>query len=208
MSKFSNRIGATLLASALCASAAFAQNDAAMAPQGKMSAETQAMMEAWQKAATPGAQHKQLADQFVGTWDTKMTAWMDPSAPPVTSTGKSVNTAVLGGRQVRMDFNGQFMGQPFEGVGYSGYDNVRGKYTGTWIDNMSTGLMMSSGDYDAATRTYTFRADMPDMMKPGATIPIRETLRIIDADHHVMEMYEPRDGKEVKTMMLEYSRVK
>jgi len=200
-------IGTALLATALCAPV-FAQDDAAKPADPKMSAETQTMMAAWQKASTPGAQHKQLADQFVGTWDTKMTAWMEPSAPPVTSTGKSVNTAVLGGRQVRMDFNGEFMGQPFEGVGLSGYDNVQGKYTGTWTDNMSTAVMMSKGDYDAATKTYTFRADMPDMMKPGATIAIRETLRVIDADHHVMEMYEPKDGKEVKTMALEYSRVK
>lgn len=207
MSNFRHRVGVALLATALCASAAFAQDDATKKDR-KMSPEMQAMMDAWQKASTPGAQHKQLSDQFVGTWDTTMTAWMDPSAPPMTETGKQVNTAVLGGRQVRMDFNGQFMGQPFEGVGYSGYDNVRGKYIGSWTDNMSTGVMMSSGDYDAATKTYTFRAEMPDMMKPGATIPIRETLRMIDADHHVMEMYEPRDGKEVKTMMLEYSRAK
>lgn len=207
MSNFRHRVGVALLVTALCASAAFAQDDATKKDR-KMSPEMQAMMDAWQKASTPGAQHKQLSDQFVGTWDTTMTAWMDPSAPPMTETGKQVNTAVLGGRQVRMDFNGQFMGQPFEGVGYSGYDNVRGKYIGSWTDNMSTGVMMSSGDYDAATKTYTFRAEMPDMMKPGATIPIRETLRMIDADHHVMEMYELRDGKEVKTMMLEYSRAK
>ena len=207
MNHLRNTMRIALLAVALSTPPAFAQDDAKQAPP-KMSAETQAMMEAWQKASTPGPQHKQLADQFVGTWDTKMTAWMDPSAPPVVETGKSVNTAVFGGRQVRMDFTGQFMGQPFEGVGFSGYDNVRGKYTGTWTDNMSTGVMMSSGDYDPATKTYTFHAQMPDMMKPGATIPIRETLRIIDADHHVMEMYEPKGGKEVKTMSLEYSRVK
>ncbi|MEO6364645.1 MAG: DUF1579 domain-containing protein [Luteimonas sp.] len=208
MSNPRNTMGVAVLAVALCAPAAFAHDDAAKAAAPTMNADTQAMMEAWQKAATPGAQHKQLDDQFVGTWDTKVTAWMDSSAPPVTSTGKAVNTAVFGGRQVRMDFNGEFMGQPFEGVGFSGYDNTRGKYTSTWTDNMSTGVMMSQGDYDAATRTYTFRAEMPDMMKPGKMIAIRETLRVIDADHHVMEMYEPRDGKDVKTMSLEYSRVK
>ena len=208
MGNLRNTIGMAVLAAALCAPAAFAQDDAAKTAEPKMSADTQAMMEAWQKAATPGAQHKQLGDQFVGTWDTRMTAWMDPSAPPVTSTGKAVNTAVFGGRQVRMDFTGEFMGQPFEGVGFSGYDNTRGKYTSTWTDNMSTGVMMSNGDYDAATKTYTFHSEMADPMNKGKMIPIRETLRIIDADHHVMEMYEPKDGKEVKTMSLEYSRAK
>src|SRR3546814_6076856 len=63
------------------------------------------MMAAWQKAATPGPQHAQLAEHFAGTWDTKQTMWMDPSAPPMVETGKSVDTAVLGGRQIRTQFS-------------------------------------------------------------------------------------------------------
>lgn len=45
-------------------------------------------------------------------------------------------------------------------------------------------------------------------MRPGSMIPVRETVRVIDADHHVMEMFEPKDGKEVRTMQLEYTRRK
>ncbi len=129
---FKSTLRIALLAVALSTPTVFAQDakqDATQAAPPAMSAETQAMMAAWEKASTPGAQHKQLADQFIGTWDTKMTAWMDPATPPVTETGTTVSTAVFGGRQVRMDYKGQFMGQPFEGVGFSGYDNVRAKYT-------------------------------------------------------------------------------
>jgi len=56
--------------------------------------------------------------------------------------------------------------------------------------------------------SYTFGAEMSDRMKPGKTISTRETLRITDADRHVMEMYEPRDGMQVNTVMVEYSRAK
>lgn len=171
-----------------------------------MSAEDQAMMQAWQKAGAPGAQHKQLIDQMVGTWNTKQTMWMSADAPPMVETGKAIHTAALDGRQVRIDFTGMVMGQPFEGVGYTGYDNTRGKYTSLWTDSMSTGMMTSAGDYDAATKTYTFHGEMADPMQPGKMLPIRETVRIVDADHQVMEMYEPKDGKEVKTMMIEYTR--
>lgn len=174
----------------------------------KMSAEQQAMMDAWQKAASLGPQHAQLAEHFAGTWDTKQTMWMDPSAPPMTEAGKSVDTAVLGGRQIHTEFTSHFMGQPYQGVGFVGYDNVRGKYTASWADNMSTGVMMSLGDYKAATRTYTFRGEMADPTKAGAMTPIRETVRIVDADHHVMEMFERRGGKEVRTMQIEYARAK
>jgi hypothetical protein len=174
----------------------------------KMSAEQQAMMATWQKAATPGPQHAQLAEHFAGAWDTRQTMWMDATTPPMTETGKSVDTAVLGGRQVHTDFTSTFMGQPYQGVGFVGYDNVRGKYTSTWSDNMSTGVMVSDGEYDPATKTYTFRGEMGDPMKEGAMLPIRETVRIVDADHHVMEMFEPHDGKEIRTMQIEYTRAK
>src|SRR3546814_4774128 len=105
--KTRNRILHAALACALLsfAAAAAAQEEPARQPAPQASAtpdaEQQAMMAAWQKAATPGPQHAQLAEQFAGTWDTKQTMWMDPSAPPMVETGKSVDTAVLGGRQIR-----------------------------------------------------------------------------------------------------------
>ena len=173
-----------------------------------MNAEQQKMMEAWQKASTPGEAHKRLAEQFEGTWDTKQSMWMDPSAPPSIDTGRSVNTAVFGGRQLRMDFKGAWMGQAFDGLGFSGYDNVKGKYISSWMDSMSTGLFVAEGDYDPASKTYTYQGQMPDPMKPGSSVPIRNVVRVVDKDHHVFEMYESRDGKQVKTMQIEYSRAK
>src|SRR3546814_8456449 len=92
------------------------------------------------------------------------------------------------------------MGQPFNGIGFMGYDNVRGKYVASWVDDMSTGLMTSEGDYDPATKTYTFVAEMADPMNAGAPIAIRETVRIIDADHHGMGMLETPDGKDGRTL--------
>lgn len=194
-----------LLAIALPGAVSAADPKAAPPP---MSPEQQQMMEAWQKASTPGEAHQRLAEQFEGTWDTRQTMWMDPSAPPQIDSGRSVNTAVFGGRQLRMDFKGAWMGQAFEGVGYSGYDNVKGKYTSSWMDSMSTGTFFAEGDYDAASRVYTYRGEMPDPMKPGTVVPIRNVVRVVDKDHHVFEMYELREGKEAKTMQIEYTRAR
>src|SRR5690606_41347735 len=91
-------------------------------------AQDEAMMAAWEAAATPGPQHAQLVEHFAGTWDTKMTVWMDPVTPPLDESGSTTSTAELGGRHVRMDYRGNFMGMPFEGVGSNGYDNVSGRY--------------------------------------------------------------------------------
>ena len=174
----------------------------------KMPPEQHAMMEVWQKISTPGPQHKQLAEHLAGTWTTKQTVWMDPSAPPMTETGKATITPIFGGRQLRMDFTGSFMGQPFEGVGYNGYDINAGKYINSWTDSGSTAVMNATGDYDAASKTYTFSGSMPDMKKVGGVAIGRHTLRVVDADHLLMEMFENKDGKEVRTMQMEYARVK
>lgn len=205
MNRATRRILHAAIACALLSPvAALAQQSQEAAPQA--GAEQQAMMQAWQKTMTPGPQHQQLAKHFVGKWNVKQTMWMDPSAPPTTTTGTANSETVLGGRQVRSDFSSTFMGQPYQGIGYTGYDNVTGRYTATWADNMSTGTMLAYGDYAPATRTYTFKAEMPDPMKNGVMTPIRMVIRILDADHHDFDMYETHDGKEAHSMQMEYVR--
>ena len=126
----------------------------------------------------------------------------------MTETGKAIITPIFGGRQLRMDFTGSFMGQPFEGVGYNGYDINAGKYTNSWTDSGSTAVMNATGDYDAGSKTYTFSGPMPDMKKVGGVVTGRHTLRVVDTDHLLMEMFENKGGKDVRTMQMEYTRVK
>src|SRR5687768_2235337 len=127
-----------LCAGLLVAGAAAAQD--AKPADKPMSAEEKAMMDAWAKFATPAEGHRALAG-MVGTWDAEVTSWMSPGQPPVKSKGISENRMVLGGRWVESKFTSEMMGQPFEGVGYTGYDNHKKKYMGTWMDNMSTAVM-------------------------------------------------------------------
>ena len=188
------------------ASAAPAQDKQAPAAAPQMSAEMQAMMQAWEKAATPGAQHKQLAEHFVGSWNTKQTMWMDESTPPMTETGKSVASAIFGGRHVREDFNSQWMGVPFEAWRWSA-TTTRREVSEQWTDSASTGQLLAEGDYDPASKTIRSRRNARPM-KPGTQNEIREVVRIADQDRHVLEMYETRDGKERKTMEIEYTRAK
>ncbi len=96
----------------------------------EMSAEEKAAMEAMMKAATPGDAHKNLA-RMVGRWDATVKMYAQPGAPAQVSTGTSVNKLVLGGRWVQESFDGNFMGMPFSGIGYTGYDNLKKQYVGT-----------------------------------------------------------------------------
>src|SRR3546814_11476502 len=103
--KTRNRILHAALACALLsfAAAAAAQEEPARQPAPQASAtpdaEQQAMMAAWQKAATPGPQHAQLAEHFAGTWDTKQTMWLAHPAPPQGEAGTWGGTGATGGAQ-------------------------------------------------------------------------------------------------------------
>ena len=163
------------------------------------------MMEAMMKAATPGDAHKSL-DPFVGTWTTKVTMWMAPGAPPMVMEGTSEARWVMGGRYVEERFKSSFMGMPFEGLGYTGYDNIKQRYWSTWMDNMSTGMMMSTGTNDG--KTFSFSGTMPDPMT-GKDNPVTSKTTLVDADHHTAEMWGVGpDGKTMKTMEITYSRKK
>lgn len=169
-------------------------------------AQDAAMMEAMQKAATPGEPHKKL-EPFAGTWNTKITMWMAPGVPPMTSEGTSENRMSFGGRYLEQRFKGNFMGMAFEGLGFTGYDNVKKQYWGTWMDNMSTAVMYSTG-WSPDAKTFLFSGSMPDPMT-GKDSRVEERITITDADHHTMEMWGPApDGTMYRMMEIQYSRKK
>lgn len=168
---------------------------------GKKSAamDEKAMMEAWMKAATPGAAHKELGE-MEGTWDAKVSTWMKPGDPVQTSAGVSQNKLILGGRYLQQTYEGSFAGQPFNGLGYTGYDNVSKKYVSTWMDDMGTGIMMSTGSAMKMSGT------MNDPLTGKPTM-VTSKITVTDKDHHTMEMWGPGPtGKMYKSMEIVYSR--
>jgi len=174
--------------------------------QQQMPPDQKAAMDAMMKAGTPGEPHKRLA-AFAGAWDATVKTYMQPGQPPQVSHGTAVNKAILGGRYVEQDFNGDFMGMPFSGVGYWGYDNLKKQYVSTWMDNMGTGVMTLTGTSDNPNQ-YTFKGSAPDPMT-GKDTPFEERWTVSDSDHHSFEMWGPApDGKMFKMMEITYSRKK
>lgn len=177
-------------------------------PKKEMSAADKAAMEAMVAAGTPGDAHK-LLNGMVGTWSAKVTMWNDPSAPPTVSEGSNECRSIMGGRYIEERFTGSMMGQKFEGVGYTGYDNVKKQYWGTWLDSMSTGVMVSTGSTSDGGKTWRFTGSMADPMT-GKDTPMEEKIVVTDNDHHTFEMWGPAppDGKMVKWMEIAYTRKK
>jgi hypothetical protein len=172
----------------------------------KMTAEQQAMMEKMTKAATPGPQHEMLK-KMAGEWNAKVTSQMDPAQPPQVEQSTSTFTMLMDGRYCQEVTSGQMMGQPFSGMGLTGYDNVLGKYVSTWVDNMGTGIMTSIGTADASGKVITWSATMSDPVT-GKPTKERMVTTITDDDHHTLEMWgtPPGGKKEMKMMTIEYAR--
>lgn len=167
-------------------------------------AQDDAMMKAWQAYMTPGDVHKMIAKSD-GTWNSDVTVWMTPGAPPEKSKSVCENKMILGGRYQESTHKGTMMGMPFEGMNLLGYDNAKKIFTSTWIDNMGTGTMVMEGTWDPATKTINFKGKSVDPTT-GKDMDIREVFTLVDDNNQVMEMYCTNDGKEMKTMEIKFSR--
>jgi hypothetical protein len=164
----------------------------------------QAMMEVYNKVATPGAPHKMLA-KLAGTWTTRTKGWMEPDKPPMEGTGICEQKMLLDGRYLQQEYTGDMMGSPFAGINLLAYDNHTGKYMSVWIDSMSTAIYYFEGTADADGRTITQESRYDDPVR-GPTV-WRSVTRIVDDDTLEYEMYlTSRGGKEDKMMEMTVTR--
>jgi hypothetical protein len=215
----------TILFATLIALPSFAQSPAASpavatspaaaavsAPRGQPN--PQEMMKQMIEMSKLNENHKLLASMD-GNWSYTIKFWMnpDPNAPPQQSKGTAMRKSTMGGRYSVMDVSGkmQMPGEDgkmkdmqFKGMGIEGYDNVKQKFVGSWIDNMGTGIQFSEGTYDPATKTFTYTSEIE--MMPGMKTPVREVIKVTDKDHMTLEWYENHGGQEKKTMEINYTR--
>lgn len=180
-----------------------------------MSPEEAECMELMMTLGQPAEEHKNLASQFVGTWDTENKMFMGPGEP-MTSKGSCKCTALFDGRYISEEYEGDMMGQPFKGMSLTAYDRINKQYVNTWIDSMSTAMFQSTGTYDPSKKAYTYKGDMCMPTKEGKVnkMPIRMVITVQSPDKHTFEWFEMKENKETKkseetkTMEITYTRKK
>ncbi len=164
------------------------------------------MMAKWAEYATPGEAHERLA-KHAGEWDYTMKWWMAPDAQPEESTGTLSASMTMDGRYLIENWEGTSMGQPFEGQGITGYDNFNQEYVSTWIDNMSTGIMTSTGQYDPEQDALVTTGTFDDIMTGEKDKTMRGISKLLDDNTLHFEMYMPGpDGAEFKAMEIHATR--
>ncbi|MGH7566415.1 MAG: DUF1579 domain-containing protein [Gemmatimonadota bacterium] len=169
---------------------------AAVAAQDPMQDQMAAMME----AVAPDENH-QVLEAYKGSWNHALKFYPAPGATPMEMTATSVAEMSMGGRYLVSEFDGSFMGSPFEGRETMGYDKVKGKYFSLWHDNMSTGPMVLWGDWDQASNTLTMEGTVSDPMSGNPEVAVRNTSQILDDATIHYENWGPGPDGEMFKMM-------
>lgn len=160
------------------------------------------------KRIQPGDNHK-ILENLAGNFTYTSKFWMDAKGKPQESSGTATTNPMLGGRYFQQEVKGMAMGQPFNGRGTMGYDNVREEYQSQWIDDMSTGMMNSSGKYNPKTKTIEFVGTSADPYTGAKDAWYKTNVKIVSKNEHIIEMFmKGADGKEFKNMEMKFKRAK
>ncbi|MBI3725213.1 DUF1579 domain-containing protein [bacterium] len=161
---------------------------------------------AWLKLASPGPFHEKLKP-LAGTFEATTKFWAAPGAAPTEAHGTSVHKLILGGRYLQQDYeakSGDVV--TMAGHGLMGYDNVKKKFTGVWVDTLSTSVMSSLGTCDESGKVITSTSEWDD---PATGKPAKHKAVVtIESDQkHTYELYYTSpEGKEWKALEVVYAK--
>ena len=159
------------------------------------------------RAMDPGEEQKRL-EFLVGTFDVKIRTWVDTAQPPVESAGVAVCKWVLNSRYIQTMLSGFAAGEPFNAIGYAGYDNVAKTFVATYMDSGSTGIDLYRGALAPDGKSAKLTATVHDAI---TLEPVKAEMRLGIApggDHTTEVWQEDRSGKMVKVLELQYTRRK
>lgn len=169
----------------------------------KTDAAHDAMMAEMAKLGAPGEQHAWLKG-CEGKWKATVKSWYAPGEPTV-SEGTSDQKMVLGGRFLEQRFKSALLGQPFEGIGFTAYDNVKQEFQSYWIDTWSTQVMVMTGALDPGRKVLTLKGSMPG--PDGAPMTMKSVTKIVDEKTQVFSMYAVMGEQDQLMMEITYSRL-
>jgi hypothetical protein len=156
----------------------------------------------------PTREHEAMAYE-VGTWDADVSMWMSPDAEPMKSKAVEKNE-MLGKMWLMSQFEAEFDGEKFTGRSALGYDPIKKKYVGGWVDSMSPFMMRMEGDYEVGAHTLTMIGEGTDVMtgKPAKHKMVTE----YEEDKKTFTMYRQADSEGEdewqKTMEIKFTRRK
>ncbi len=154
----------------------------------------------------PEPQHKWL-HQFVGEWSTTSKATMGPDQPAMEGAG-TITSRMLGDLWVLNEMKSEWMGDSVVGIQTIGYDASKGKYIGTWVDNMTSHMWRYEGTVDETGKKLTLEAEGPNFVAAGKMTKFRDAYEFVSSDHVIMSSSMlGEDGKWVTFMTGDAKRI-
>lgn len=139
-----------------------------------------------------------------GVWDAAIEfPPVKPGDAPSHATGVQTNTFVTGKRWLRNDFE---VDAKYGGHGTWGYDPVKRRYVGIWVDSNQDYIRLDEGAWDAASRTMTWTSELRQPAPhPPAKYRMTEEFR---GDTRVLTMtaIAPKSGREVPLGRITFTR--
>ena len=137
-----------------------------------------------------------------------MKIWMQgPDSDPVVSKGVERNRP-LGDLWVLSTFEGAVGEQKFTGHSQMGYDPLKKKFVGTWIDTLTPHISPMEGTYDEATQELTMIMTGIDPAT-SQEVKSKSVSKSIDKDTRVFTMFMETPGVGdgwTKSMEISYKR--
>ncbi|MCO6455146.1 MAG: DUF1579 domain-containing protein [Pirellulaceae bacterium] len=157
---------------------------------------------AFEAFAAPGKEHEQFK-RLVGKWKTSVKSLHENPDEPSVTEGTATFRVLMGGRFMQQNFNGEFDGQKFQGIGITGFDNAKKKYVGTWIDSMGTGIMTTEGTYDPQTNSMV---ETGESSSPFGPMKMKMISKYLNDDKFTFTMFLVTPEGEQKMMEITYTR--
>lgn len=154
----------------------------------------------------PGpTEHHKLFEKYTGDFTADVKMWMVPGGEPMISKASETTTKIAGGMWYHQKFNGEFMGMQFEGHGIVGYDSMKKKYVGIWVDSFSPFIVPMEGTYDAEKKVLVW--DVQSFDEAGKPQVQKHYNHYNDDGSRVFIMKTPFNENEyTKTMEITYKK--
>ena len=140
----------------------------------------------------------------VGSWCVAARLRFTPEARPLDLDARA-ESRLLGGRWLVTELRGMEAPDGFHGLGVNGWDPVRRRYTGYWVDGTRGFAIPVEGEYDSATGAFTTLST--ERRADGGTVTVVSVTRP-DGDGGEITTFTATgpDGRAFERMVLRYRR--
>jgi hypothetical protein len=152
----------------------------------------------------PTKEHQALK-QFDGEWEFTSKCTM-PGQEAMEGKGTESVRMTYGGFWADIESKGVMAGKDWSGRGLVGWDPLKKKYCGVWVDSMTPYLYKFLGESDATGKTWTFKTHGVDP-KTNKESTEKMVWEFKDQDHRTMKFYtKDESGKEIMVSECTYTR--